>query len=113
TNNQWNSQLPAHEVVQLRRLVHDLIHGDCREVHELELDYATHAANGKTDRKSHGGGFAQRAVSHAIRSKFGEQIAIDAECAAIGSNVLPEQDQIRLTPHFLAESLIQSISHCQ
>ena len=56
-------QLAAGEVVELRGLVEDLVHGDADEVEELDLADGADAGDGEADREADSAGLAERAVA--------------------------------------------------
>ena len=90
-------QAPAAHVVELCRLVVDLIHADADEVEELDLDDRPHTADREADTKADGARLAERSVTHHLGAEPLPEPASDTERAAVGAQILPEvNDRARL-----------------
>ena len=62
-DHERHGQLAAGEVVELRRLVEDLVHRDADEVEELDLADGANAGDREPDRVADGAGLAERGVA--------------------------------------------------
>src|SRR5262249_3169315 len=100
-NDQGHGQLAAVKIMDLRRLVDDLIERERPEVNEPQPDPRADSADGQADPEADRARFAERAVSHSFGAELFVQAAIDAERAAVSANVLSEQRQLRLRAHLL------------
>ena len=112
-DDERDRELAAGEVVQLRRLVEDLVHGDADEVEELDLAHRPHTRDREADRETDGARFAQRAIAHDVVAVALPQTPCDSEGAAVRADVLSEQHH-RLRPReCFVESAIDRLAHGQ
>ena len=96
-DDERNGELAAGEVVELRRLVEDLVHRDADEVEELDLAHRPDAGHGEADRVADRARFAERGVADPLLPVVVEEAARDTEGAAVRADVLPDQHH-RLGP---------------
>src|ERR671925_185750 len=97
-----NPELPAGHVMQLRRVVDELVHCQRDEVDEHDLDYRPQSGGRRADGKAHDGALADRRVDHAIYAEFFGQSFGHAERAA-ESDVFTEDIDRRIAAHFFLE----------
>ena len=96
-DHERHGELAAREVVQLRRLVEDLVHRDAHEVEELDLAHGPHARDREPDRVADGAGLAERRVTDDFLAVHLGEPACDAERTTVGADVLAD-DHHRLGP---------------
>ena len=96
-DHERHGELAAGEVVELRRLVEDLVHRHADEVEELDLAHGAHAGDGEADGVADRARLAQRRVADPFLAVVLEEPARDAERAAVRADVLADQHH-RLGP---------------
>ncbi len=89
----------AQHVAHLGGLVDDLLHGERREIGELELEDRTHASHGCTDCDASAAQLRDRRIHHALGAEAFHQIAGDLESAAIDADVLAHEEHALIALH--------------
>ena len=89
--------------MQLRRVIHELIHGQGDEVDKHDFNHRPEPRRCRADGETHDGAFADRRVDDAIGAKFLGQSFGDAEGAAKG-DVFAEDVNGQIATHFFGES---------
>ena len=69
-HGQRHFQLAPGHVVELGRVVDELVHGQRDEVHEHDLHHRTQARQGRADGHAHDGAFADGRVHHPVRAQL-------------------------------------------
>ena len=112
-DHERHGELAAGEVVELRRLVEDLIHRDADEIEELDLAHGTDAGDGEADGVADGARLAQAGVSDPFLAVVLEESTSDPERAPVRSDVLAD-DHHRLGPvEGFAKRLVDRLAHRQ
>src|SRR5579883_531193 len=106
-----NLDLAPEEVMHLGRLVNKLVHGYRNKVHELEFHNGSHPVDRCADRKTDGRGFTQRTVANPLLPELFVKSPVNSKGPPVGSDVLPQQDQVRLAPHLLADRFVNCLTH--
>ena len=88
SDDEGHVELAAGEVVELRRLVEDLVHRHADEVEEFDLDHSPHAADREADSEADGADSQSGRVPDHFLAVVLEEPARDAERAAVRADVL-------------------------
>jgi hypothetical protein len=102
-------ELSARPVPHLGHLGHDLVEGREDEVRELDLGHRTQSVEGHPDRRTDDPGFGQGRVEHAVLAEGGLKPLRRAEHAAVQADVLPEEDNVVIALHLLAERRVDGL----
>src|SRR5262249_7221554 len=86
------------------------------EVHELKLSHWAHAGERRAKRRANNGGFGDRRIDHALRTKVVDETVSHFERAAVNANVFTDAEDGGVGLHFFPESLpdcfeISCLSH--
>ena len=100
-----HGRAPAVPVAKRRRLVDDLIETARDEVGELHLGNRPVAAQRGADADADDRRLGDRGVDDAHLAELVGQPLGDAECAAVGSDILAEHEHLRIAPHLFEEGL--------
>ncbi len=90
---------------QGRCVVEDLIQRQQAEVHGHDLDYRTHAAQGRADAGADEAGFGQRGVADALGAELLQQAHAHREAATVAADVLAHEEHPLVAGHRLANRL--------
>ena len=66
-------EFAAGHVVNLRRLIHQLVHRQCDEVAEHDVHHRAHTGHGGADADAADARFRNGRINHALSAKFGDQ----------------------------------------
>ena len=99
-------RLAAHHEPQLRRLVHDLVEGDAREVRELELHDGAQPRQRGADATADEAALGQRRVADAVGAVAVVEALGRAEQAAHAADVLADHDHVGVCGELEVECLL-------
>src|SRR5277367_1689247 len=85
-NHERRGRIPT--IVRFRHHIHDLVKSAADEIHELELDYGTHARERRSERCAHDGGFRDRRINYALGPEAVDEAVRHFESAAVDADVL-------------------------
>ena len=101
--------LAAQHIAELCRLVHDLLHGERREVGKLKLEHRLAARQRRANRDARLAQFRDRRVHHAVLAVAVHEVARDLEGAAIDADVLAHQENRRVCVHRLRQRFLDRL----
>src|SRR5687768_6389667 len=99
----------AVAVPQCGGLVDDLIEAARDEVGELHLRHRPIPAQRRADADADDGRLRDRRIDDAHLAELFEQSLRRAERAAVGADILPEDEYFRITAHFFGECLADGL----
>jgi hypothetical protein len=105
-----HGHLAAEHVVDLRRVVDDLVHRDDREVHGHQLDHGAQAGHRRPHPQAHEPGLADRRVDDPLLAELAQQAAGDLERALVLRDVLAHHEDALVALHLLAHRLGQRLA---
>src|SRR4029450_13841304 len=103
-NHQRYRVLSSRPVTQLCGFVHDLIECGIYEICELDLGNRPEAIEGHTNRRSNDTAFRKGRIDDSLLAEFFEQALRDSEDSSDSSDILAEENDIRVTSHFQPKS---------
>src|SRR5438132_1428183 len=115
-NHDRHTDLPPGHVADLRRIVHDLIHREDREVKGHHLDDGMESGHGGADRQAGKSQFGDRRIDDAPRAKLFQEALANLEGALIIGDILADQEDLLVAPHLFPQRLVERFpigkSHC-
>src|SRR4026209_2302507 len=105
-----NRHRTAGHITKLGGLIHDLIRGHKREIHEQDLHHGPHSGHRCPDAETHEAGFADGRVTHPVRAEFVDEIFGHAKDTAVVADILAHQKDLRIRLHLLTECFVQGLS---
>ena len=103
-NDQRDRELAAGHVPDLGGVVHDLVHGQKAEVDGHQLDHGTQAGHGRAHAGADDDRFGQGGVLDAFLPVLLPETLGDGEGAAVGSDVLPHEEDALILIQGFAEN---------
>ena len=100
-DNHRHRRAAAVPIPEGRRLIDDLIEAAGDEVGKLHLGDRPVTTERRADADAHDGRFGDRRVDHAHLAELVIEALGDAECAAVGADILAQDEDLRIAPHLL------------
>src|SRR5262249_22651942 len=107
-DNEWDADLAAAHVPELRGVVDQLIEAQQEEAREVDLHYRTQSGDGSAHAATHRRGFGDGGISNPLVAVTPDQVARDAEREADG-DVLSKQDDSLVDSHRVVERLLNRL----
>src|SRR5438445_13337013 len=115
-NHDRHTDLSSGHVADLRRVVHNLIHREDREVKGHHLDHGTKSGHGGADGQAGKSQFGDRRIDDAPGAELFQEALADLEGALIIGNILADQKDLLVTLHLFPQSLVERFpigkGHC-
>src|SRR5437016_13596862 len=106
-NYDRHTDLPPGHVPELRRIVHDLIHREDREVKGHHLDDGMEAGHGSADGQAGKPQFGDRRIDDAPGAELFQEALADLEGALIIGDILADQEDFLVAAHLFPQSLVE------
>jgi len=102
----------ARAVALAGHVVRDLVQGGVDEAHELDFGDDFQALRGHADGHAGDHAFGERRVLHAVAAEALLQAGGGAEHAAVGADVLADQDDVRIARHLGGQRHVDGLDQC-